>query len=85
MQAPIEASSAPRYRIWSFEHKAWWGPNRCGYTRNISLAGVYGEREAWAIVFNANTAGAAHEMLVPLFADTPYAVCRELCEGRLDG
>jgi hypothetical protein len=38
-----------RYLIWSWEHQAWWGPNRCGYTTDVGLAGRYTEAEAGAI------------------------------------
>jgi hypothetical protein len=27
--------------IWSAEHRAWWGPGRCGYTTDPREAGVY--------------------------------------------
>lgn len=27
------------YYIWSNEHRAWWGPGRCGYTPDITKAG----------------------------------------------
>lgn len=27
------------YLIWSYEHNAWWKPNRWGYTTNIKEAG----------------------------------------------
>lgn len=29
------------YLIWSNHHKAWWGPNGCGYRRHIVDAGHY--------------------------------------------
>ena len=34
------------YLIWSHEHGAWWGPDRCGYVVNIGRAGRYIESEA---------------------------------------
>jgi hypothetical protein len=37
------------YLIWSFEHDAWWAPDRRGYTRDIEQAGVYTAQEAGAI------------------------------------
>jgi hypothetical protein len=40
--------------IWSFEHDAWWGPGRMGYTRELAQAGRYSEAEATAIVADAN-------------------------------
>ena len=30
-----------KYRIWSNEHKAWWRTEFCGYTSDITKAGVY--------------------------------------------
>lgn len=38
------------YVIWSFEHHAWWGPHRQGYTADIFSAGRYTAAEAGAIV-----------------------------------
>ena len=35
--------------IWSNEHRAWWAPNRIGYTTNLSKAGVYSEDAAASI------------------------------------
>lgn len=37
------------YLVWSNEHSAWWGPNRCGYTRVIASAGRYSRAEALTI------------------------------------
>jgi hypothetical protein len=42
-----------RYLVWSHEHRQWWGPNRCGYTARMSLAGRYSHREALDICANA--------------------------------
>ena len=39
--------------VYSFEHQAWWMANRCGYTRDITLAGIYSRAEANAIVADA--------------------------------
>jgi hypothetical protein len=35
-----------KYLVWSNEHKAWWGKDRCGYTRIIANAGRYDRDEA---------------------------------------
>jgi hypothetical protein len=43
-----------RYLIYSYEHDAWWRPNRMGYTRNIGEAGVYDLSDAARIVAHAN-------------------------------
>lgn len=32
--------------IWSHEHKLWWRPNKGGYTRKESEAGLYTREEA---------------------------------------
>lgn len=43
-----EALSAEReeWLIWSNEHRAWWGPNNCGYPKDVSNAGRYTFAEA---------------------------------------
>lgn len=38
------------YVIWSFEHRAWWCPNRCGYVESLANAGRYSAEEAGSIV-----------------------------------
>jgi len=43
-----------RYVIWSFEHQAWWAPNRLGYTELLDQAGQYDDAEAQQIVRDAN-------------------------------
>jgi len=50
--------------IWSFEHRAWWGPARRGYTKALVEAGRYAKAEADAIVADANIAQ-EHEMAIP--------------------
>jgi hypothetical protein len=42
------------YVIWSYEHGAWWGPARCGYTVQLADAGRYSRDEAERIVASAN-------------------------------
>lgn len=37
------------YLIWSHEHAAWWGPDRCGYFRDVARAGRYSRTEALTI------------------------------------
>lgn len=39
--------------IWSNEHRAFWRPNRCGYTTAIEAAGRYSKAEAEAICRDA--------------------------------
>lgn len=41
------------YYIWSFEHGAFWAPNREGYTPDVRLAGTYREDIAAQIVEQA--------------------------------
>lgn len=43
--------------IWSYEHAAFWQPRECGYTRDVSGAGLYAEAHARMIVENANIPG----------------------------
>lgn len=43
------ADAGERYVVWSNEHRAWWGPNRCGYTLSIAKAGRYSREEALSI------------------------------------
>ena len=59
------------YLIWSHEHSAWWGPDRCGYVRRISDAGIYSHAEALDICIKAmpgtsTQLGALPELPVPL-------------------
>jgi len=46
----------------------WWGPNRCGYTSILALAGVYGEAEA-----NEIAGYAAEQAPVPVPLDEALA------------
>ena len=50
------------YVIWSFEHSAWWRPNRAGYTERVGEAGVYTWAETRDICYNPV---AVQEMAVP--------------------
>ena len=36
-----ETENMDKYYIWSNEHRAWWGPDRCGYSSGLLGAGVY--------------------------------------------
>lgn len=40
--------------VWSNEHRAFWAPNRCGYTARIEKAGRYTRAEAETICNGAN-------------------------------
>ena len=46
--------SEREYVIWSFEHDAWWGPGRMGYTSELAEAGRYTKAQADQIVAHAN-------------------------------
>lgn len=61
--------------IWSIQHDMWWGAGRWGYTRDLSEAGRYGEREAREILAGANIVK-VNEALVP-------EACVQLDAGRL--
>ena len=41
------------YYLWSFEHGAFWAPNRDGYTTDVRLAGTYTTAIAEQIVESA--------------------------------
>jgi len=43
----------PKYLVWSNEHRAWWGPSRCGYATGITGAGQYSRAAAIAICRDA--------------------------------
>lgn len=45
-----DVAEQPDYVIWSFEHRQWWGPDHCGYTSDLSLAGRYTAEDAGDIV-----------------------------------
>jgi hypothetical protein len=42
------------FLVWSYEHRAWWGPNERGYTNAIVAAGRYTAEQALDIVYGAN-------------------------------
>jgi hypothetical protein len=50
-------SDERQYVIWSHEHGMWWGPNHCGYTPDLSLAGLYTAEEAGEIMLDAYPPG----------------------------
>lgn len=52
--------------VWSYEHDAWWAPNRCGYTKSLTSAGIYTEAEAREIEADANRGGQRDEEARPL-------------------
>jgi hypothetical protein len=42
----MSEASDNQYLIWSNEHRAWWGPGHCGYTRGLRDAGRYSRDQA---------------------------------------
>ena len=64
----------PDYVVWSFEHEAWWGPARWGYTLDLAEAGRYTRAEAEDIVTHANQ-----------YRDTPYEALLPLAEALVTG
>ena len=40
------ATAHGQYLIWSNEHRAWWAPERQGYTQSVDRAGRYSRAEA---------------------------------------
>lgn len=44
-----ESEESKDWLIWSNEHRAWWGPERCGYPHNFVAAGRYTLTAARAI------------------------------------
>jgi hypothetical protein len=42
------------FLIWSYEHDAWWGPAKMGYTKDFERAGRYTKDEAARICEDAN-------------------------------
>jgi len=54
----------PEYYIWSYEHNAWWGHARLGYTSDLREAGRYELGEARDIVDSANQCGVINEVYV---------------------
>ena len=47
--ANADSTEGEKYLVWSNEHSAWWGRDRCGYTRIIANAGRYDRAEALSI------------------------------------
>jgi hypothetical protein len=56
--------------VWSNEHRAFWNPDRRGYTQSIEKAGRYTKREAEAICANAN-----YRCNSTINVDTPPEIC----------
>jgi hypothetical protein len=48
-----ELEGGDRYLIWSNEHRLWWRPNGCGYSRLLAEAGRYSHDEALRICRSA--------------------------------
>lgn len=46
---PTHITDHEVYLVWSNEHRAWWRPNRMGYTNSTKAAGRYSRQEALEI------------------------------------
>lgn len=53
LQLLQDLSCPGQWLIWSNEHRAWWKPMKCGYTRDVQEAGRYSYEEARRIVDDA--------------------------------
>ena len=42
--------STRKYLIWAVDHRAWWGPNHCGYVFDPADAGRYSGEEVAEIL-----------------------------------
>lgn len=62
--------------IWSFEHNAWWKPDRRGYTPDLIFAGVYSKEEADEIERDANRYTPGNEVALPLMTAIVYSCGR---------
>ena len=71
------AQESADYLVWSNEHRAWWGPNNCGYSTSLAFAGRYTRSDALAIAKGARNGwspeGNPDEIAVPL-ADAEFCV-----------
>lgn len=58
-----------KYNIWSIEHKAWWNPNKMGYTTDRNSAGDYSLDDAVSICLEADLIknNEPNEAMVPIF------------------
>jgi len=54
MGRPWMTPTNTRYYLLSLEHRAWWGPDRWGYTPDLASAGRYSAEEAIEICNKAN-------------------------------
>jgi hypothetical protein len=46
---PARKLALDKVRIWSDEHRAWWGPEGRGYFTELTAAGVYDIEEAYRL------------------------------------
>lgn len=65
---PVE--QAKNWLVWSNEHRAFWAPNRCGYTGLIEKAGRYTRTEAENICKSAN-----YRANSTIYEGTPPEIC----------
>jgi len=51
--ARLREAGGDKYLVWSNEHRAWWRPDRMGYTPLVSEAGTYTREQAIQICVGA--------------------------------
>lgn len=63
------------YLIWSNQHKAWWRPERRGYTTSLNAAGRYPRSEAIKICTHSRYGwdGKDHPSEIPVAEDDVMA------------
>jgi hypothetical protein len=75
--APQADEVTEAYVVWSNEHRAWWGPNHCGYTTHLARAGRYTRDDALSIAKSARNGwspeGNPDEIALPL-ADAEFCL-----------
>lgn len=59
------ATATDKWIIWSNEHRAYWRPDSCGYTRRIDDAGRYSYEEARSICFPPHFRGGSNQWPPP--------------------
>lgn len=73
--------TTPKYLIWSSYHRAWWRPERSGYTTHLASAGRYYREDALRICALARDGWGGQE--VPMELPVPEADALE-CAHRFN-
>lgn len=74
-EAGADGMEAP-WIVWSNEHRAFWAPNRHGYTGRIEKAGRYSKADAEAICKGAN-----YRANSTIYEGTPPEICMHAPEA----